>query len=239
MFSKNDEDLRELDDDLIITQDQCEVCAVHMDDVKETLKNSLGYEPTILSFHPKNLNEVFDNIRVIAAHIGREEKANEWIEEMQERIDLIKHKVKFVKHRPNIALIEWIDPLMIAGHWTPGLLDIAGGTAILSKAEQKSTYINIDELIEASPDGIIIAACGFNLQKAIEEYKLLEKQEAWMNLKAVQKGQVFICDGNAFFNRPGPRLVETTEMLAEILQMNQFYYGMEGESWVQMEVKNE
>ncbi len=239
IYSIDWEKIKAIQPDLIITQDQCEVCAVHIDELKDSLKLKLGYEPALLSFHSNNLEEVFDSIRVIASCISLESKANQWIEDMQERVELIKHKVKFVKQRPNIAMIEWMDPLMVAGHWTPGLLEIAGGNPIISEAEKKSTYIKLDDLINAEPDGIIIAACGFDLKKSLEEYATLAKNDDWQKLKAVQKGQVFICDGNAFFNRPGPRLVETSEMLAEILQMNQFYYGMEGEAWVQVEVKSE
>jgi iron complex transport system substrate-binding protein len=131
-----------------------------------------------------------------------------------------------------------MEPLMVAGHWTPELLAFAGGEAVLSDEFKDSKYINFEQLAEADPDGIIIAPCGFDLERTKKELDMLLGQEQWQKLRAVEKGHVFIADGNAYFNRPGPRLIDTAEILAEILQVNQFYYGMEGFCWEQINTKS-
>lgn len=229
--------VKQLQPDLIITQDQCKVCAIHLEELADMLSRELGYEPAILSFHPHSLEDMYTDFMQLASAIDKVEYAVEVLENWKERIELIQHKIKFVKNRPNIVCIEWMEPLMTAGHWTPELITIAGGVPLLSEMGNDSQYINMDQLIEADPDGIIISACGFPLSRIKEEYPLLQANEKWNSLRAVQKGHVFLADGNSFFNRSGPRLVDTTEMIAEILQLNQFYYGMEGEYWEQISFK--
>lgn len=234
LYQVNWESLRLLQPDLIITQEQCDVCAIKYDDLMEGIRAELGYTPTVLSLKPSVLADVMDDIKRIGEHINRKAEALTLLEDMQSRLDIIEHKLRFAKYRPSIVMIEWIEPLMVAGHWSPELLTIAGGIPALSKIGARSFYINMDDLEAADPDGIVIAACGFDLAKSEEEYKQLEQDARWQNLKAVQKGHVFICDGNQFFNRPGPRLVDSAEILAEILQLNQFYYGFENIFWKQM-----
>lgn len=234
LYDINIDLIKELKPDLIITQDQCKVCAVHLDDLEQLLTTELGYQPKILSFHPHSLGDFFENVRELAQMLGKEAEANIMLEDWSDRIEIIKHKVKFVKHRPRIVCIEWMEPLMTAGHWTPELLEIAGGENVLSEKYKDSTYVQIEDIIAADPDGIIIAPCGFTLERTKEELDQLLSQDTWQTLRAVQKGHVFIADGNGFFNRPGPRLVDTAEILAEILQVNQFYYGMEGTCWEQI-----
>ncbi len=230
--------IKQLQPDLIITQDQCKVCAVHLSDLESMLMDELGYSPKIISFHPHSLSDFFGNFQELASALNKEKEADIMLEDWNDRIEIIKHKVKFVKHRPRIACIEWMEPLMVAGHWTPELLEFAGGETVLSDKFNDSKYISFEQLAEADPDGIIIAPCGFDLERTKQELDLLLNQESWKKLRAVEKGHVFIADGNAFFNRPGPRLIDTAEILAEILQVNQFYYGMEGFCWEQINTKS-
>lgn len=234
LYSVNIDLIKEIKPDLIITQDQCKVCAIDLSELEELLKRELDYVPKILSFHPSSTSEMMDNFLELAELLDKKELAIELVEGWKERLDIIAHKVKFVKYRPKIVAIEWIEPMMTAGHWTPELIHLAGGECILSEAGSKSTYKSLEEISNADPDGIIIAACGFDMDRVKTELYLLEQQESWRNLRAVQKGHVFIADGNAYFNRPGPRLVDTAEIIAEILQVNQFYYGMEGIAWEQI-----
>lgn len=238
LYNINIDLIKQLQPDLIITQDQCKVCAVHLSDLEGMLMDELGYSPQIISFHPHSLNDFFDNFQALASALNKEKEAEIILEDWNDRIEIIKHKVKFVKHRPRIACIEWMEPLMVAGHWTPELLAFAGGEAVLSDEFKDSKYISFEQLAEADPDGIIIAPCGFDLERTKKELDLLLGQEQWQKLRAVEKGHVFIADGNAFFNRPGPRLIDTAEILAEILQVNQFYYGMEGFCWEQINTKS-
>lgn len=234
LYSVNINLIKEIKPDLIITQDQCKVCAIDFNELEELLKRELDYVPKILSFHPNTTAEMMDNFLALAELLDKKDQANELIENWKERLEIIAHKVKFVKYRPKIVAIEWLDPMMTAGHWTPELINLAGGECILSTAGSKSTYKNLEEISSADPDGIIIAACGFDLDRVKSELYLLDQQDTWRNLRAVQKGHVFIADGNSYFNRPGPRLIDTAEIIAEILQVNQFYYGMEGIAWEQI-----
>jgi iron complex transport system substrate-binding protein len=226
--------IKELKPDLIITQDQCKVCAVHLSDLEKVLESELGYTPTIISFHPHSLQDFYDNFKELAGLIGKEKEADILLEDWNDRIEIIQHKVKFVKNRPRIVCIEWMEPLMTAGHWTPELLEFAGGEIVLSDKFANSAYVSMEQLSDADPDGIIIAPCGFDLERTKQELDVLFTQESWKNLRAVQKGHVFIADGNAYFNRSSPRLIDTAEIIAEILQVNQFYYGMEGQCWKQI-----
>ncbi len=229
--------IHELQPDIIITQDQCEVCAVHTDDLRLKVKEMLQKEVQIVSLSPKSIEDVLKDIADVAALLNID--ASDYIEELNDRIEIVKHKVKFVKHRPEIVCIEWMEPLMTAGHWTPQLIEYAGGKALLSEAFSKSKYIDLEEVIAANPDGIIIASCGFDLERIKKELPILMEDPQFKNLKAVEKGHVFIADGNAYFNRSGPRLVDTLEMIAEILQVNQFYYGFENQTWEQLSaIKN-
>ncbi len=224
--------IKSLNPDLIITQDQCEVCAIHVDDLQSKLNELLGREVEIISLHPSSIEDVLADIKRVGDSLSINTET--LLEDLNDRIEIVKHKVKFVKHRPEIVCIEWMEPLMSAGHWTPQLINYAGGKALLSEAFEKSKYINWEQLKEADPDGIIIAACGFDMQKIKSEMHVLQGNAIWNELKAVQKGHVFIADGNAYFNRSGPRLVDTLEIIAEILQVNQFYYGFENEAWEQL-----
>lgn len=224
--------IKSLNPDIIITQDQCEVCAVSSDDLLRSMHQRLDKELQIISLKPKSLEDVLSDIQMIAGILEIESDA--LMEELNDRVDIVKHKIKHVKYRPEIFCMEWMKPLMSAGHWTPELIEYAGGIPVISKAFEKSKYIQWEELLAADPDGIIIAPCGFSMERTKEELKVLQENPNWQKLKAVEKGHVFIADGNQYFNRSGPRLVDTLEIIAEILQVNQFYYGYENVSWEQL-----
>lgn len=158
-------------------------------------------------------------------------------ESWEERLELIKHKVKFVKNRPGIVCLESIEPLVVTGKWVPDLIFNAGGNALLIEEGHESSNISLAQLLEIDPDGIIITLKG----KALSETKTLVTNYLstgiWDQLKAVQKGHIFIADGLNYFNTAGPEIIDTAEIIAEILQVNQFYYGMEGEIWEQLTLK--
>ncbi len=179
LYNINIDLIKQLQPDLIITQDQCKVCAVHLSDLEGMLMDELGYSPQIISFHPHSLADFFGNFQALASALNKEKEAEIILEDWNDRIEIIKHKVKFVKHRPRIACIEWMEPLMVAGHWTPELLAFAGGEAVLSDEFKDSKYINFEQLAEADPDGIIIAPCGFDLERTKKELDMLLGQEQW------------------------------------------------------------
>lgn len=221
--------VRELKPDLIITQDQCRVCAVNIDDLKEALATLTAHPVEIISLHPVSVNDILEDIR----HIGEllQIPAEEYLEELSDRYEIIRHKVKFVKVRPKVLCIEWLDPLMSAGNWTPELIGNAGGIPVLSEKGKHSPYITWEDIRLADPDFIIIAPCGFPVGRTMQELDILTASQEWSSLKAVEGNKVFVADGNHYFNRSGPRIIDSAEIIAEILQVNQFHYGMEGEAW--------
>jgi iron complex transport system substrate-binding protein len=224
--------IKSLQPDLIITQDQCKVCAIHLDDLKAQIQLALGYPVAIISINPSTIEDIFLNIKEIAKALSKSELAETLLEDYQDRLDLIAHKVKHVKQKPSLVFIEWLDPLMTAGHWTPSLISLAGAHCLLSNPGLNSEKITWSDLQQADPDFILIAPCGFNLARIEQEIHLLQANPHWAALKAVRENRVFIADGNAFFNRPGPRIIDSAEIIAEILQVNQFYFGLEGSAWI-------
>ena len=164
-----------------------------------------------------------------AAKLVDSELAELW----EERLELIKHKVKFVKNRPTIVVLESLSPLKVMGKWVPELVYNAGGEALLNQKENDSIEITIEELQAVDADGIIISIKDKSLAEVREELEKVIGTEAWQSLKSVQKGHVFISEGKSSFHVAGEEIIETGELIAEILQVNQFYYGMEGERWEQ------
>lgn len=155
-------------------------------------------------------------------------------ETLEERMELIKHKVKFVKNRPNIICLQSVNPLVIAGKWIPSLIYNAGGQPLLTEERKGVFEITFDELIASDPDGILFSLEGKTLSETKAIVSALLTNANWQALRAVQKGHVFIADGVRYFHTAGPEIIDTGELIAEILQVNQFYYGMEGEFWEQI-----
>lgn len=220
--------------DIILTQDQCEVCAVSLNDLEQSVHQKIQNPVEIISLKPEGLEDILQDILRIAQYIGVPERGEELKESLLERIHIIEHKLKFVKEKPNVVCVEWMEPLMTAGNWTPELFEIAGSTLLLSAKRKHSEWISWQQLSDANPDIILIAPCGFPIEKTMKEITTFLQNPLWAGLKAVQNGKVFIADGNHYFNRSGPRVVDTLEILAEIIHPGQFYFGFEGQAWVKM-----
>ena len=228
------EKLKELNPDYIITQAQCEVCAVSFSEVENIVNQNLNKNTKIISLQPNTLNDVFNDIKKVAKELNLENKINKkLINNLDIRLKKIKETTSKQKIKPKVACIEWIDPLMIAGNWIPEMVDIAGGANILGKSGNNSHWIKFDEIIKQDPEIIIFLPCGFDIKKTKEElYSLLKKNHNWQNLKAFKNKKLFIADGNQFFNRPGPRLIESLEIFAEIIQPKIFNFKHEGTGWI-------
>jgi len=228
--------LRLLQPDVIVTQSQCEVCAVSEKDVEEALANFLPSPlrgrnaPKIASLSPNNLAEVWQSIRNVADVLGVSSRGETLVQQLKARVDAIFSNAKFVE-KPTVACLEWIDPLMAAGNWVPELVELAGGRNLFGRAGQHSPWMNWEQLIKADPMFIIAMPCGFDLTKTRAEMATLRQRPEWKSLQAVGNHRVFVTDGNQFFNRPGPRLVESLEILAEIFHPEVFHYGHEGSGW--------
>lgn len=205
--------LRKLQPTHIVTQIQCEVCAVSLKDVEAAIADWTGIAPKLIPLNPQSLDDVFDDIRRTAAALGTDGQS--LVNAMRSKIQAIaafQHAQK-----PRVVIIEWIEPLMVAGNWMPALVAMAGGIDVLGADGQPSAWITWDDLVAADPDILIVAPCGFRIEDSQRDLHLLSSNPKWRSLRAVRDENVFIVDGNQFFNRPGPRLVESLEILAEIV----------------------
>jgi iron complex transport system substrate-binding protein len=224
--------IKELQPDVVITQAQCEVCAVSLPEVEQALENYLDKPAQIISLQPNTLNDVFKDIATVASALGVEEAGVSLLEELQERTDIIRHKLKFMENKPTVACIEWLEPMMLSGNWVPELVSIAGGVSILTEAGKHSPYVNWAEIQAQDPDVIILMPCGFSVERTMREIHLLLQQTGFAELKAVKNNRIYIADGNQYFNRPSPRIVDSIEILAEIIHPKQFIFGYEGNGWI-------
>jgi iron complex transport system substrate-binding protein len=223
--------LRDLKPDLIVTQSQCDVCAVSMRDVEEAVAQWTGAEPRVVSLAPYTLHDIFVDMERVGAALKAPDRATDAVGRLRARMRAIADRAKAVVSRPRVACIEWIDPLMAAGNWMPELIAIAGGANLFGRAGEHSPWMKFDELAAADPDHILIAPCGFSMDRAAVDLPALTARPEWSRLKAVKEGKVFLGEGNHYFNRPGPRIIESLEILAEILHPELFSFGHQGSGW--------
>lgn len=201
-----------LSPDVIVTQTQCAVCAVSLADVEEALCRVVSSRPRIVALEPNALADVWADLRRVAEALGDAARGEALVARLQARMEAIAARVRG-RPRPRVATIEWADPLMAGGNWMPELVSLAGGENLFGEAGKHSPVMAWEELRAADPDVIVVAPCGFDLARTREDVPVLKKLPGWDHLRA----PVALCDGNAFFNRPGPRLVESLEILVEIL----------------------
>lgn len=207
--------LERLAPDLIVTQELCEVCAVSYEIVAAAAKRLRG-DPRVVSLEPSSLEDVFANIDTVAELAGVPERAGRLIDSLRARVETLARRTRELMH-PATLVLEWTDPPMSGGHWTPGLVELAGGRPILAHPGTNSQTLAWDAIVAADPDVILVAPCGFDLATARGAVGELGANEAWRGLRAVREGCAWIVDGNAYVNRPGPRLVDTAEIFAAAL----------------------
>ncbi len=236
VYSVKREVVKQLAPDVVITQAQCEVCAVSLKEVEEALENYLDKEARIISLQPNSLDDIFNDIKTIADGLNATEAGNNLLEELRERVDIIRHKLKFIENKPTVACIEWLEPLMLSGNWVPDLVSIAGGTSVLTATGKHSPYVEWDDIRLQDPDILVVMPCGFPIHRTLKEIDLLLQLPGFSELKAVKNNRVYIADGNQYFNRPGPRIVDSIEILAEIINPKQFSFGYEGDGWIKFAV---
>lgn len=228
---------RKLKPTVIITQTQCEVCAVSESDVKAAVDQWLGAnghagkKPAVVSLKPNCLADVWKDIKRVAVALGKSRKGQNVVTRLQKRMKTIKTRAQRLSERPSVAFIEWIEPLMTGGNWMPELIEMAGGINLFGQAGRHSPYLKWQDLVAKNPETIIIAPCGYDIRKTKQEIKALLRKPEWPGLKAVRANRVYLADGNQYFNRPGPRLVESLEILAEILHPQEFNFDHAGKGW--------
>lgn len=201
----------------IITQTQCEVCAVNLRDVEAAVCDMVGSKPEIVSLEPMCLNDIWTDIRKVATSLGDSKAGARLVELLKSRLDEIAVSVASNGSQPTIFCLEWLQPLMSAGNWVPELVELAGGTSVLCQAGRHSPYLTWNDLRAVNPDIIVIMPCGFDVERTLTEIHLLTSETKWRELSAVRNRRVYVTDGNQYFNRPGPRVVESAEILAQIL----------------------
>ena len=224
------ERLRALRPDIVLTQAQCEVCAVSRSQLEEALAGwADGEAPRLLSLSPSTLKEVLDTGLAVARAIDCLDAAMSFLAEKEKRLRMLREHLGLSRHveeaeaLPSVACIEWLDPLMTAGHWTPDLVEQAGGQAVLSEAGARSRTIPWEALRQADPEVLAILPCGFSLEETVRDLHPLSERAGWQELRAVREGRVVLFDGNAYFNRPGPRLYRSAELLAAALYPERAY----------------
>jgi iron complex transport system substrate-binding protein len=231
LYRVNTDLLQQLSPDVMITQTQCDVCAVSLDDVQRITCDWLDADAQIVSLESTTLADTLSDIERVAAALGAPERGAEYSAAMHARMDAVAAKTRDLPDKPTVACIEWIDPLMSAGNWMPELVEMAGGVNLFGSAGQHSPWLLWDDLWAFNPDVILLLPCGLDLATTRQEMPHLVCQPGWESLRVVREGRVYLTDGSQYFNRPGPRLADSLEILAEILHPDLFHFGYEGTAW--------
>lgn len=219
--------LQQLGPTHIVTQTQCEVCAVSLRDVERAVEQLTGFDTKLIPLAPNSLSDIWDDIQRTAEALCIAERGKSLVAQLQGRID----KVPAASGAPRVAVVEWADPLMTAGHWTMELIELAGGIPLIGAPRGPSLHFEMADLAAADPDVIIIAPCGYGLERTREDASLLNARSDWRALRAVRQGRVALIDGNQYVNRPSPRVVETLEIIAEIINPELETHQHEGIGW--------
>jgi iron complex transport system substrate-binding protein len=215
----------------IVTQTQCRVCAVSLEDVERALAGSISSRPKLVALEPNALDDIWSDIKRVASACGVASKGEEVVTKLGHEMAQISTLARDARRRPRVACIEWHEPLMAAGNWVPELVELANAENLFGKAGLHSPWMSWDELVANDPDVIISMPCGFDLERTSQEMYWLTDRPGWSELRAVKSGQVYLADGNQYLNRPGPRIVESLKILAEILHPDAFESRLEGVGW--------
>jgi iron complex transport system substrate-binding protein len=213
--------LDELHADLILTQRLCDVCAVSYEGVQEAAK-SLKSHPTVINLEPRSLGDILDNILTVGKAIGSESRAHILRERLEQRIDAVRHKTETLSHRPRVFCMEWVNPPYCGGHWMRELVEIAGGIDDLAARQRPSCRIAWDRVLDFAPEIIVLTCCGFNLESCGREAAILATFDGVHDLPAAKAGRIYATDGSAYFSRPGPRIVESLEILGHLVHPDLF-----------------
>ncbi|MCH6256833.1 cobalamin-binding protein [Puniceicoccaceae bacterium K14] len=232
VYNVDIEKLQNLNPSLIITQDQCDICAVSLSDVQKAVDEKLQSNPAIISLAPNSIEDIFSGIKEIANALDEPQKGIDLVNSLSHRIEKIRSLTKTAMNKPKVACIEWIDPLIGAGNWIPEIVSSAGGVNTIGQTGRNALRLALSELERVDPEYIVAMPCGWGIEKARQEIDTLARQKFWPRLKAVKENKVFLADGNHFFNRPSPRIVESIEILAEILHPELFEQKHYESDWV-------
>jgi iron complex transport system substrate-binding protein len=210
-----------LDPDLVISQGICDVCAVDEVSVRKAV-DDLGLGAAVLTTDPHSLADIIADIERIGDALGHSERAVELVADLERRIDAVERGAGATEERPRTAVLDWLDPVMVAGHWIPGMVDLAGGRYGLAERGARSCPREWETIRSYDPEVLVLSPCGFDIEQTTENLADVTEREGWDDLTAVQREEVYVVDGHHYVNRPGPRLVDTLEFLAWILHPERF-----------------
>ncbi|HZU68148.1 MAG TPA: cobalamin-binding protein [Ktedonobacteraceae bacterium] len=229
--------LQKLRPDVILTQTQCEVCAVSERDVTRAVQQLTGMEPRVISLSPYRLSDVWEDVLRVGAALGKREQARALVEGYKQRLASLQEITATkagLSGKPRVAVLEWLDPLMGAGNWTPELVAYAGGEHVFGEVGQHSPWISWEELQAADPDVLVLSPCGYTIERTLLDVPVLQRHAVWQSLSAVRNGRVYAIDGNAYINRSGPRLVESAQLLARVIWGEQLGIEVDSSAWKQL-----
>ncbi len=226
--------LQELRPDVIFTQTQCDVCAVSERDVVQAIAHLTGLQPLVVSLSPYRLQDVWEDILRVGQALDRRDQAQALVAKYQQRFTDLAVKTATLGTKPKVAVLEWLDPLMGAGNWTPELVAYAGGEPIFGEIGKHTPWVTWEELQTANPGVIVLSPCGYTLERTMQDVPLLQNHPTWPNLQAVQNGRVYAIDGNQYLNRSGPRLVESAELLARVIWGERLPISVDNKAWQQV-----
>lgn len=221
IYAVADDVLAKTRPDLVVTQRLCEVCAVSFEDVEEAVSR-LDVSPTVLSLDPHGLEDVLGDIQLLGKHTNRESDAHVAVFNLRARMDAVRRSVAGANDRPTVACIEWMSPVIAAGHWVPEMVETAGGRDVLVEAGAPSPRLEFERVEAADPDIVVLMPCGMNVAQATAEFEALPDKTRWESLRAFNSERAFVVDSGALFSRSGPRLVDGLEILARIVHPNLF-----------------
>lgn len=217
--------LCELAPDVIVTQAQCDVCAVKYEEVMRLVHSQASLHQTqVVALSPNTLNDVFDDILRVGRATSRFAAAESYVDQLVKRVQRVQQATADLaeSQRPRVVCVEWVEPLMVAANWTPQLVEFAGGKNGLSRSGQHSQYASWAQIVAYDPEVLVLIPCGFDLPRTLQEVADMPGYDGWPSMSAVSDGRVFALDGNAYFNRSGPRLVDSLEILAHLFHPRRF-----------------
>ena len=227
-----DEILKSLNADVILTQTQCEVCSASLKDVRRSICSWSDFNADLVSMTATNLEGIYKDIMKVSVAIGDEGRGVKLVEGMKEEMRKWSDRAKEISYRPRVVFVEWIEPVMVAGNWIPELAEMADVEMLMQNGRGDLSHcVKWSEVIELDPDVLIFIPCGWNICRIKQEMKLLTSQASWRDLKAVREDRVYVSDGNQFFNRPGPRIFESFQIMLDIFYGKDFNFGYEGKYW--------
>ena len=231
IYNVDAEQLRELAPEVILTQTLCEVCAITPRDLEQALADWTGVAPQLVSLEPLRLEDVWADIERVGTTLGLAREGQQLADALRARVESLAEQIAGVAERPSVATLEWINPLMAAGNWMPELVELAGGRNLFGLAGEHSPWLEWEALQKSDPELLLVLPCGFGLDRTRAELGPLLERTGFAELDCARSGRIYLLEGNQFFNRPGPRLAESLEILCEVLHPQSFDFGHSGTGW--------